>query len=127
MPKKSTFMFFLIILSFLVIGAASASENNETDILPGNPDENPITSIELNEDTNGNEEIIKSRDVKADELKSDSLSNTSESEFSQGTNNAATKTNTTAINPENNPIIFFFFLMYSIVDIGAPFYTTILP
>ncbi len=92
MAKKLTFMFFLIILSFLVIGAASASDNNETDILPGNPDENPITSIELNEDTNGNEEIIKSRDVKADELKSDSLSNTSESEISQGTNNAATKT-----------------------------------
>ena len=65
MTKKSTFLFFLIILLFMAIGAASASDDNATDIIEESPDENPVAQADLNEtssddagsttETNGND------------------------------------------------------------------------
>ncbi|WP_405306784.1 hypothetical protein [Methanobrevibacter sp.] len=82
MKKKLTFMFFLIILSFLIIGAASASDDNETDIVSENQDDSPITSIDLNDDMD--------RNAKTDELKSESSSNTINSSTSQAKSSVAT-------------------------------------
>ena len=90
MPKKSTFMFFLIILLFLVIGAVSANDNNSTDAVQENQDDTPIASVDLNEnDLNSDEEILKSTDEKNDELKSDSSSDTIKSTSTPANNNLA--------------------------------------
>ena len=50
MKNKLNFFFILIILSFLVIGAVSASNDNSTDFVQKNQDENIIVSDD-NKDT----------------------------------------------------------------------------
>lgn len=95
MLKKSTFMFFLIILLFLVVGAVSANDNNSTDVIQENQDDEPMTSVDLNEkDSNNNEEILKNTNEKTDELKSDSSSNIIKSASSQPTDNNVAKSAT---------------------------------
>ena len=90
MTKKTTFMFFLIILSFLVIGAASAADDNSTDTIGENSDDNPIAYADLNEDySSSNEDTLKASNEPTNELKSDSSSNIAQSASSQANNNPA--------------------------------------
>ena len=72
MTKKITFLFFLTILLFLVIGAASASDDNATDIIQENQDD-AIANADLNgNDSNSEDDVLKTSDEKSDELKADS-------------------------------------------------------
>ena len=70
MAKKITFMFFLIILLFLAVGVASASEGNSTDMIENAPDDNPIAAADLD---GGNSKQINDN---TDEIRSDSSDNT---------------------------------------------------
>ena len=95
MTKKITFMLFLTILLFLVIGVASASDDNATDIIQENQDDTPVTA-DLNENyTNNNEDVLKASNEKADEIKSDSSSNVITSTDSKASNVVTSTSKTT--------------------------------
>ena len=94
MPKKLTFMLFLIILLFLVIGAASASEANQTDAMKETPDDNMTAYCDLNENDSNQEPLEKSNE-KSNEIKIDSSSNVMKSSASQANNNAVKNTKKT--------------------------------
>lgn len=96
MTKKVTFLFFLIILLFLVIGAASAIDGNETDTIKESHDNNTIAYADLNEDDcNSSEGVLKQSNENTDVIKSDSSSNIIKSASSKANNNAAKSTSKT--------------------------------
>ena len=93
MTKKSTFLFFLIILLFMAIGAASASDDNATDIIEESPNENPVAQADLNEtSSDGGEDVLQASNENTAEIKSDSSQNTVKATTTQTNNNVVTST-----------------------------------
>lgn len=113
MTKKIKFMFFLIILLFLVIGAASANDDNATDIIQEDQNDTTIATADLNENESDSGKVlevsnektdeiktneiktdeIKTNEIKTDAVKSDSATNTIKpTTTSQTNNNVVTST-----------------------------------